>query len=871
MKYLITLLFCYTSLYAQDYEWLPGGTYDPAVPTPKSVFGYEIGDYLTDNLQMVDYIHKLQVSTNRVKVFEYGMSVERRKLYLLAISSPENIARLEEIRTEIAKLTDPRQTTLAEASNIAQNTVPIGWMNFGTDGGETSAFEAGLQVAYQLAAGTDALTNKILQNTVVIINPALNPDSHQPFVAWMKSSTIAGGTADPNASEHFGEWFISSDGNHYKIDLNRDAFALTQPETQAASKVLHHWNPQVWIDNHGQPNEYYFAPFTSPMNLNYPSSLRKWATEIGKNSAKYFDRFGWTYTKDENYDIYYPGYWDSYPAFNGAIAATYESDGGGSKGFAWKRSDGTIVTLRDAIHHHFIANLATLETLADNRQGILTDFYNFFKTGMDEVDREKYKSFVLTPGNDPERLNDLIQLLLRHNIEIYKVNQALSSKRSETYFDRSPKTRTIIAGSYFIPLKQPQKRLIKTLMEPDPKMEESFLKEVNERRSRDAKLGSLVRKEGHGFYDVTAWALPLTYGVPTFFTEDITSTSGMEQITSNPVSNGGVIGEKAGYAYLISYSSNTGAKLAGKLMQEDYNLALALLPFRNQGKDFPKGTIIARVQRNPESLHQRIKELAKEYEATVYSTNTAWGENGISLGSKYVRPLKNPRIMVLTKQPTRAVAFGSVYSVLTQRYGLKFTAVRTSRFNSTDLSLYNVIIFPDGSPSGYEDFLGENGVEKLKTWINNGGTMIGLKGGAAFTAREDIELTDVKVVREVDEQNDESKPIENLPGSIFRVNINNDYYLGMGYPNEIAVQVRGNYHMTTTKKGVNVATFPSNSAIMGHVWEDSERILANKLYLADVPIGQGHVILFANDPTFRAYWNGLDRLFLSGILFSTAF
>ncbi|NNE98475.1 MAG: hypothetical protein HKN25_05580, partial [Pyrinomonadaceae bacterium] len=554
------------------YEWLPGGTYDPNIPTPKQAFGYEIGDYLTDNLQMAAYIKELERVSDRVKVFQYGESVERRKLWIVAVSSPANISNLETIRTSVKRLTDPRDTPDSEARAISKNTVPIGWMNFATDGGETSAFEAGLQLLYQLTAGTDPLTQKILNNSVTIINPALNPDSHQAFVAWAKNSTIRGGTADPIANEHFVEWFASSDGNHYKIDLNRDAFALTQPETQAASRVLQHWNPQVWIDNHGEPNEYYMAPFTSPVNSNYPESIKKWAAVIGKNSARYFDRYGWTYVKDENYDLYFPGYWDSYPAFNGAVAATYESNGGGSKGFKWERPDGTIVTLREAVHKHFIADMATLEALADNREGFLYDFYRFFKTGMDEVTSERFKTYVIYEQSDPERVNDLVELLLRHGIEVYRSGRSISSRQSQTYFDRSSKSRSFGAGSIVIRMRQPKKRFLKTMFEPDPKMEESFMKTVEERRQRDAKLGSAARKEGAGFYDITAWALPLQYGVETAFTSEEIPVSGMTKITQRPPNSGG-ISSKPTYGYAFSSSQNSGMKLAGKLLQLDYRVA----------------------------------------------------------------------------------------------------------------------------------------------------------------------------------------------------------------------------------------------------------------------------------------------------------
>lgn len=869
-------------IFAQGFDWLPGSTYDRSIPTPESVLGFEIGTYLTDHLQMVDYIRKLAESTDKVQIVKFGQSIERRDLYLVIISSPENMSRLEDIRLAIERLTDPRAISESEAAEIARTTPAIGWMNYANDGNESAAFETGIQLAYQLAAGSDPVTNKINREVITILNMALNPDSHQRYVTWMKAVTVGKyGTADPAASEHRGDWLMATNNNHYDIDLNRDAFAQSQLETRESTKVMHHWNPQIWVDNHGDPDEYFFAPFVSPINLNYPSSLLKWATEIGLNNARYFDKYGWTFKKDETYDIYYPGYWDSYPAFYGAIGMTYETDGGGRKAFRYEIPDKTIKTLRDGIHHHFTTNVATLEVLADNREAILNDFFAFRKTGMDEAKDEQFKTYILVPGRDNGRLIELVNLFLLHQFEIYKTSSEITVGSSQTYHDRSAKTRLIPSGSYLIPLNQPQKRMIKTLLEPDPKMEDLFLGRVEEIRNRNKKLGSSAPKERTGFYDVTAWALPLTYGVEAVFTGEALSVSGSRRITENLQSEGKVDGGRAGYAYLFSYETDAGAKLAGRLLQEDYRVALATKTFRNSGRDFPQGTLVVRTQRNPETLHNRISGLAEEYGTEVFAVNTAWGETGISLGSGSVRNLEKPRIMVLTNAPASPTAYGAIWYMLEKRYELEFSAVRAEHFAAADLSRYNVIIFPDGSASGYQTTLGETGVENLKAWVRSGGTFIGIKGGAVFANRSGVEMTDVKLITEVPdsdpepmtENEDESpmKPVENIPGSIFKARVNNDYYLGLGYPEEIAVQVRGSYLFPGTKTGANVVTFPENSFIMGHKWEDSEEVLTGKMYLADVPLGSGHVILFADDPTFRLYWRGLDRLLLSSILFAPAF
>jgi hypothetical protein len=824
---------------------------------------------------MVDYMRKLDQATDKVQMFEYGRTYEGRRMYIMAISSPQNMARLEEIRTAVARLRDPRKTAAAEAEKIAREIPAIGWINFGTDGNETSAFECSMQLAYQLAAGGDPLTRKILDNVVVIINPCLSPDSHQWFATWAKAvTTRKEGNPDPQAAEHASQWFISTDGNHYLIDVNRDAFALSQLETQAASRILYHWNPQIWVDNHGEPEEYFFAPFSSPVNLNFPQEILKWATEIGKNNAKYFDQYGWTYVKDERYDLYYPGYWDTYPSFSGAIGVTYETNGGGGKGFAHERTDGSIATLRDSVHAHFIADMATLEVLADNREAILKYYYAFRKTGMDEADKEPFKQYILPPGSDPGRTNSLVELCLRHNIEVYRTSAAATVQRSQTYLDRSAGPRAFPAGSYIIPLKQPQKRLLKALFEPDPKLEEKFLKEVHATLERNKKLGSAVPQEPLWFYDITAWSLPLAYGLTeAAFSEDTTPLGADALVREAPGTEGKIIGGKAAYGYVFSYWSDAGAKLCGKLLQEGFNVALMLRGFTVGGKEYPKGMLLARVERNPAQLHARIEALAGQCGAELHAVNGTWAEQGISFGSAYVKNLKKPSILVLTEEPTRATAYGSVYALLDQRFDLRFTALRGDAFRSADLSRYNVIVFPDGSPGEYQATLGEAGVARLREWIRAGGTFIGLQGGAAFTMRKGVDLTDIKLITEVPDRSagkeNATKPIMNLPGAIFKGAVNTDYYLAIAQPEEIPLQMRGNYLFSSSTSGANVVTFPEKSRIMGHVWEDTEENMKGTAYLADVPLGKGHAILFANDPTFRAFWRGLDRLFLAAVLFST--
>lgn len=860
------------STLGQKYEWWPGGSYDPEIPTPESVLGYEIGTFLTDHLQMVDYINRLSEASDRVKVIKYGQSVERRDMYLLVLASPDNLARIEEIRQAVQKLADPRVTNPEEAERIIQSIPPIAWLNCANDGGETAAFEVGIQMAYQLAAGTDEFTRNVLENLVVIINTAANPDSHQRFVAWMKAVAIGPqGTADPHAMEHNLPWFLSSDGNHYLIDSNRDAFALSQVETQAVAKVLHHWKPQVWVDNHGEPDEYYFAPFCTPMNLNYPEELRGWATELGEKCAEYFDRMGWSYARDETYDLFYPGYWDSYPAFNGAVSATFETNGGGWKHLSWEKPDGTLATLRLAVHGHFMTNMATLELLVENRRDLLQYFYDFHKTGMEEVKAERVKGYALLPGQDQKLLLDLVGLLMRHEIEVYEVGEMVEVERGKGLTEDELGILKVPAGSFLVPLEQPKKRLAKALLEPTPEIEEEFLAEVERMRDLNRELGERVPKERLGFYDVTTWSLPLAFGLEAAEIESELPLADAELLDSPPVI-GVQLDREARYAYLFSCRSVAGQALAGRLLQEGFTVGVSTRSFSNDQGTFHPGDFVVRVERNPGDLHRVVSRLVRETGAQVKAVDSAASREGISLGSTKIINLQEPRIMVFTDDPTQAVAFGAVYSLLEQRFGLKFTAVRAEYFSDVDLSRYNVIILPDGSASGYRRLLGDSGTARLIDWIRRGGAAIGIKGAALYLSQLEEIGPDLEFVSRFRTSEDEPwREIENHPGSIYRAEILNEYFLGYGYPGSTPVQVRGSSFMTPTQLGVNVVSFPPDSHLGGHKWEYTEEVLSGKSYLADLPVGSGHLILFAEDPTFRAYWRGLDRLFVNGILLAPSF
>ncbi|MCZ6818496.1 MAG: M14 family zinc carboxypeptidase [Calditrichaeota bacterium] len=881
------------SAFAQTTEFYPGAQYDSAVPTPHSILGYEIGEYFTDHHQMEEYIHALAKAVpERVKFIHIGRSIERRNMYVVIISSPENMQRLEDIRKTVVSLRDPRSTSPAAAQKITAETPVIAFMNYANDGNESAAFEACLQVAYHFAAGQDAETTSILDNAVIVLNPAHNPESHQRYIAWMKASIVGpNGTADPFAAEHNRDWRMSTNNNHYQIDLNRDGFALSQVESRIVAEQLHHWSPQVFVDHHGETNEYFFAPYAVPVNLNMPPATKKWANLIGRNNGAAFDRFGWSYFAREVYDLHYPGYWDSYPALNGAIGMTYETDGGGRKGLQFERPDKTILTFRDGIHHHVVASITTIKSAADNRQEMLQDYYAFFNSGMEEAKNEPIKQVALVPGADAGRLADLVELLLRHKIEVYAAEENFSINRAHHYVSKKVNNKSFPAGTFLVPYSQPQKRLAKALLEADANMEEVFLKEARKNYEYNESLGKNAPKERLGFYDVTAWSLPLAYGVEAYGLEKAFAGR-MRKLQERPTVQSGVqlTNGPATYAYAFDYNTNAGAKLLAQLLKEDFKVAISRKTFTVDGTDFARGTVIARVARNAASLHGRITELAKSCEVPVIPLNSAWTDKGVMLGSNNLINLKKPKIAVITEEPARQTSYGAIWYLLEKQYEYDFTAIRLDYFQRVDLRKYDVLVFPPGSASGYQRGLGESGIKKIKEWVQSGGVFVGVGGGAVFATKEKVGLTSAKLLgatpektkKEEDDkekkQGENKKPNEKeekpdfTPGAILKLKLDTYHFMSLGYDEVVPVLVRSSNIFTPSKDGVNVGVFAEQDVrISGFIWEKTEKMFPGNVYLIHEPTGNGDVILFAEEPIFRLYWRGLERLFLSSLLLAPSF
>jgi hypothetical protein len=953
------------------FDFYTRGPYRENVPRPQSILRFDVGDFHTNYAMMERVIGAIaQAAPDRVRLFDIGLTNEYRMQHLVAISSPENIARLDEIKANLRRLADPRGLSETEARRLVSSTPVMLWMQYTIHGNESASFEAMMQVVYQLAASNEPATLDILRDSVALINVCANPDGHERFVTWYNSFGL--GNPEPQAAEHDEPWSVYGRVNRYRFDLNRDNIAVSQVETRNMQAAFQEWSPQVAVDHHGQPSQYFFPPAALPVNPNLPAAqTERWLTAFGRANAAQFDQRNWDFYVRDIFDLFYPGYWDSWPALNGATGMTYETDGGGWKGLRWKRDDETIVTMRSSIAKHYVASMTTLATAAANREARLRDYYDFRRSGTEEAARERIRRFVILPGRDPGRATELVENLLRSGIEVRQTTAPFRSARAHDYSSResAATARDFPAGAYVVDLAQPQRRLAKALLEPHTPLDPSFEREQLQRFERNERRTS--NKEGYGFYDVTAWSLPLAFGVEAYWTEDAApiegaavslnslpvppyaaprrprladdrglggDNSGLASSGTSAAASGGVTG-RAQIAYIIPYETNGAASLIYRLLREDFKLAVATRALNAGGRDWPRGTIVVRVSRNAETLHERIAQLARETSVTVTAVNSGFSESGdTGIGSENVISLRRPKIAVVADEPVSTTGYGSLWWTF-DRYGVDFTPLTIQGLSGSRLDDYNVIILPDGSPGGYFSRIGKGGADNLRGWVQRGGTLVLIKGAAVFGALKDVNLTSARLVgSDEDDQKAEGAapaepqatpapaaaptaqsgqrrgrqeqatastpeqreiinaqtekmegaapdlpPIaspsarpgrvpEAVPGAIMRATLDRTSPLTYGYDaTTLPVLVDSAYFFRPSKEGTNAVIFSADVAqplhISGFIWPTTERLLRGTSYVIDEPTGRGHVVLYAEDPNFRAIWRSTTRLFFNSFLF----
>jgi hypothetical protein len=883
---LLVLLVCPAVARAQvdrPFDFYTRGPYRPAVPRPEAITGYPAGGHQTMYAVLQRYLDTLVATAgDRVRVERWGETPERRPLRAMIVSDPANLARLDQLRTEVAELADPRKTPPARAAEIAAQHPIVVAFNYSVHGNEPAGLEAAMQVAYQLAASEEPQTREILKNVVLVLNPSANPDGHERFAEWYNS--VAVGADHPAALEQREPWGITGRFNRYRFNMNRDLLAQSQPEVRAMMDGLLRWHPQVFVDHHSTTQSFFFPPVAQAINQNLPPQATKWFDTFGRGNAAAFDKQGWQYYVRGVFDFFYVGYWDEWMTFQGATGMTYESDGGYP--FNRRRDDGTISTLRDGIAHHYTASLATLETAAANRRARLLDYYDFRRSAMDEARADRMKRVVLLPGGDAGLLAHVVGLLLRNGIEVMRLKQPATSPAAHSYFG-GPATRQLFpTGSYVVDLGQPQRRLAKTMLEPSAGFDRGFVEQEVAKFQRNRRRGESADREDYDFYDVTAWSLPFTFNLDAYWTEDA-ATIATEAVTDTALP-APPAPARAGSAYLFTNDNQAAARLAFTLLGEGFKVSIATKSFRADGRSYPRGTFVARVQRNPTTFHDRIAALAPQLGVTVTAVQSAYPDTAaVGIGSDDIVGLRAPKLVVAAGEGVDQESYGAVWHYLANDLHVPFTPIPLANLGDVDdLHSYNVILVPDGNSGRMKRQLGDGGVTKLKAWVKDGGVIIGFGGAGQMLADKDVGLSTVAAVgadsaAKPDTAAPGTEPAalsptapsrdkpEGIPGSIFRATLDRTHWLTLGYEGDrLPVYVEGATFWKLSKGGANPVAFVGDSlTLSGFTWPgNTERLLKGTAWAVVENQGHGRVVLFLTDPLFRAFWRGPARLLTNAML-----
>ncbi|MBP1635743.1 MAG: Zinc carboxypeptidase, partial [Acidobacteria bacterium] len=749
------------------------------------------------------------------------------------------------------------------------------WLMHSVHGDEITSSDAALGEAYHLLAarGSEAV-DTILRESIVLIDPLQNPDGRARFLSHNLQGAAAAPDPDPVAAEHDEPW-PSGRSNHYLFDMNRDWLALSQPESRGRVAFALEWFPHVVADLHemGGDSTYYFAPPAEPANPYITPRQMEWLTVLGRENARRFDERGFAYFVREVFDSFYPGYGESWPIFQGAIGMTFEQ--ASPAGLLFRREDETLLSYRQGIVQHFTAAVTSAETAARNREKILRDFLEYRRSAVQEGERGPVREYLVPPGADRTRHERFGRLLAMHGIEVRRAEEPVKAG-----------ARTLPAGTLVISVAQPSSRLLRNIVDPGIQMDEKFLKEQERRRQK--RLGDQI-------YDMTAWSLPLLFDLEVVNLAQPSGAKTSVVVAAPPPQGGPLPAAKVGY--LLPWSSGAAAAVA-EALQAGIRIRTADDGFTQGGRRYPVGTAIVRISENGADLASRLGPIVARHGAEAVPLDTSWVEEGISLGSDRVVGLKPPRVALAWDEPTYSTSAGWARYVLERRFGQKVSAIRAGALRRADLTRYDVVILPAGD---YTQALGEDGLRRLKEWARMGGTLVTLGEASRWATREKVGLlettTELRGGKPDVEPSEEEKkkqaaaepkqpfdleraiqPVreapDNVPGAILRVALDTEHWLTAGLDEEVQAVVEGRRIFTPMKldKGRNVGVYAARDRLLaaGFSFENPREQLPQKAFLMDQPLGQGHLIAFAEDPNYRAFSESTELLFLNAILLGPA-
>ncbi len=817
-------------------------SYNPAIPTPASVIGHEVGEWHVSHDRLVSYMLALDKASDRITLEVIGQTYEARPLMILTITSPRNHQNIESIRQQHLALTDPAKSSSADTKSMPA----VFYLGCSIHGNEPSGANAGLIMAYHLAAAQGPEIEKYLDNTIILFDPSFNPDGLSRFSSWANSRKSKLISPDPNDMEHNEAW-PGGRFNHYWFDLNRDWMVGQMPESQSKIRKFQQWKPNVLTDHHEQGTNatFFFMPgVPSRVHPLTPEKNQELTRKMGEYHAKALDQIGSLYFTQEGYDDYYYGKGSTYPDAQGAIGILFEQ--ASSRGHAQESVNG-ILKFPFTIRNHFVTMLSSLKAVNELREELLNYQRDFYKTSSIEAAKDPVKGYLIG-SRDKAKLFHLGEVLQRQQIDFYK--PAAAATINGKSYD--------LESSYIVPLSQPQYRLLKGM------------------------FGKITQFKDSIFYDISSWTIPLAFGLD--YEEMKTPPALGEKVTQVQMPVGKIIGEKGGYAYVFEPYGYYSPRAIYRLLSHGIRTKVSTDPFyHSSGKKFEAGSIMVSLDnqdKNPDQIEVYIREIAERDGLDVYAFNTGLDYRGVSLGSSSFQVLKKPEIAMLVDggggfagvSPNDA---GEIWHLLDQRYNIPVTSMPVSVFNTANLNRYTTIIFPEGAYSS----ITEPAKEKLKTWIQNGGVVIGFERalnwfGTAGLGKFDMKKDDDKDKKDPTRSRpygdiDEATRAQETSGAIFEADVDLTHPLLYGYYSSKIPMFKANNLFMEKAKGAyaNPLTYGSSPLMSGYISKLNYPKVKNTSGIGVAAMGRGRVIGFTENLAFRAYWFGTNKMLMNAVYY----
>ena len=825
---------------------IPGVSYNSSISLPQEILGHKIGLRHTRTDQVVDYFEALASQSNRLIVNDHAISHEGRRLIHAVVTHPDNHKRLESIRRANLSLSDSPE----KIKNTDLDSMPlIAYLGFSIHGNEASGTEAGILLLYHLIAGNGKEIDQILKNTVLIIDPMFNPDGRARFVNWVNGNRGAIPTSDGQDREHNEPW-PGGRTNHYLFDMNRDWMPVTQPESNGRIKLFHHWRPQFVLDAHemGGNSTFFFQPgIPSRNNPNTPQKTFDLTNKLIPFHSKRLDSIQSMYLTKESYDDFYYGKGSTFSDIHGSVGILFEQ--ASSRALHRETNQGRL-TYAFSIRNHYMSTLGTLDGLVTLRNEFLEYHRDFYATSSNEAKKNPVKGYLISLKENHTRAQMLIQNLQKHRVVAYALKKPITVKQNK--FNPSE--------AIIIPSDQPQTRFLKGIMEKVTEFKDSL------------------------FYDVSAWSLPQAYGVKSFELKQNPKTHMGYKLDEIVLNGGEVLGGRAKSAYIMKWDRYYAPKSLYKILDSGIKPRLANKPFSviidGNNVEFDRGSIVIPVnQRDADSkitereIYQMMTALSKSDHVQIYASNTAATSSGAFLGGASHSVLQKPKVAILSGPGTSSYGVGEIWHVTNFRMNIPSSLINANNLNNSKLDKYNTLIIPDG----YYQELKSADIENIKEWVLKGGTLIGIQTGSQWIINKKIINEKLKKTEnlKLDIAYDQVRTVngaQRIGGAIFEVELDNTHPIAYGYNKNVSLFRRGTHFFELSEgPSANVGRYSNDPLVSGYISEEKEAEMKNTASIIARRQGLGHVVLFADNPSFRAFWYGTDGLLLNAIFFGQSF